>query len=108
MFGQVLPEEQDAAAKSSIDGGDGPRNRNTQCPQEEQFVDEQDPQPEAEEAPPLDDPPAPRAEYLPFDTLERIFLVFFDLHRGHAALGFSLKLRVTTSKSFLHLSHVNS
>ncbi len=91
-----------------MNGGNGPRSRKTQCPQEEQFVDVQDAQPDGADAPELDDPPAPRDEYLPLDTLERIFFVFFDLHTGQTALGFSLKLSVTTSKSFLHLSHVNS
>ena len=72
------------------------------------MLDEQDAQPEAAEAPALDDPPAPRDAYLPLDTLEMIFFVFLDLHLGQMALGFSLKLSVMTSKSFLHLSHVNS
>jgi len=43
--------------------------------------------------------------YLPFPTLDIILLVFLDLHFGQTAFGFSLKLRVTTSNCFLHLSH---
>jgi len=66
--------------------------------------DEQDEQPElegalAEELPELSDP------YFPFPTLDIILLVFLDLHFGQTAFGFSLKLSVTTSNCFLHLSH---
>jgi hypothetical protein len=44
-------------------------------------------------------------EYFCFPTLETSFLAFFDLHFGHTVLGFSLRLKVTTSNCFLHLSH---
>ncbi|MFO7569962.1 MAG: hypothetical protein R6W75_09210 [Smithellaceae bacterium] len=69
------------------------------------MVDEQEEQPELADELVLTEPPESRAAYFPFPTLEIIFLVFFDLHLGQTALGFSLKLRVTTSNSFLHLSH---
>ncbi len=76
-----------------------------QCPQDEQFDDEQDEQPELDGAPVDTELPEPRDPYLPLLTLEIILLVFLDLHFGQTALGFSLRLSVTTSNCFLHLSH---
>jgi hypothetical protein len=70
-----------------------------------QFDEEQDEHPElptvlaGAELPDRNDP------YFPLPTLEISLRVFFDLHFGHTALGFSLRLSVTTSNSFLHLSH---
>jgi len=76
-----------------------------QCPQDEQFDDEQDEQPELAGALVENELPAPRDPYLPLLTLDIILLVFLDLHFGQTALGFSLRLSVTTSNCFLHLSH---
>lgn len=52
--------------------------------------------------------PFPGEEYFPRPTLDIILCVFFDLHFGHTAFGFSLMLMVRTSNCFLHLSHLNS
>ena len=52
--------------------------------------------------------PERRDPYLPLPTLETSLCVFLDLHFGQTALGFSLRLSVTTSNCFLHLSHSNS
>jgi hypothetical protein len=54
------------------------------------------------------EPPDSMEPYLPLLTLDISLCVFLDLHLGQTALGFSLKLRVTTSNCFLHLSHSNS
>jgi hypothetical protein len=54
------------------------------------------------------EPPFPDEEYFPRPTLDIILWVFFDLHFGHTAFGFSLMLMVRTSNCFLHLSHLNS
>ena len=75
-----------------------------QCPQDEQLDEEHDEQPEPA-APALDEPAELAHEYLLLPTLEISLLAFFDLHFGQTVLGFSLKLNVTTSNCFLHLSH---
>lgn len=51
------------------------------------------------------EPPERKAPYFPFPTLETSLWAFLDLHFGHKGLGFSLRLSVTTSNCFLHLSH---
>jgi hypothetical protein len=80
----------------------------TQCPQDEQFDEEQDPQLELPEllAPP--EPPELSDPYFPRPKLDIILLGFFDLHFGQTAATFSFMLMVTTSNFFLHLSHLYS
>jgi hypothetical protein len=69
------------------------------------LVEEHEEQLEEEEAEELADESFPNEPYLPFPTFEISLRVFFDLHLGHTALGFSPMLMVKTSNCFLHLSH---
>ncbi len=69
------------------------------------MVEEHEEQDDEEEAEELADEPLLNEPYLPFPTFEIILRVFFDLHLGHTALGFSPMLIVKTSNCFLHLSH---
>jgi len=70
-------------------------------------VEEQDEHPE-EDGLELKEPPERKDPYFPFPTLETSLRAFLDLHFGQTAFGFSLRLKVTTSNCFLHLSHSNS
>ncbi len=76
--------------------------------QDEQFVEEQDEHPEPAETLPPADAFENSELYLPLLTFDTTLRAFLDLHFGHTALGFSLKLKVMTSNFFLHLSHSNS
>jgi hypothetical protein len=71
-------------------------------------VEEQDEHPEEDGAPVSSEPPERNDPYFPFPTLETSLWAFLDLHFGQTAFGFSLRLNVTTSNCFLHLSHSNS
>jgi hypothetical protein len=79
-----------------------------QWPQDEQFDEEHDEQPELLPASALPELPELKDAYLPRPKADIILLVFLDLHFGHTAATFSLIPIVSISNWFVHLLHLYS
>ena len=100
----ILPPEKEGRTPA----GQQAANAVDQCPQEEQFEEEQEEHPEPLDILGLNEPPAPRDEYFPRPKDDGFFAIFLDLHLEQAAETFSFILKVTTSNSFPHLAHLYS